>query len=54
MTEAGSHVATGKGYAKGILLDVGDAIPPGVAVSDVWMRPATNDDHVAEAEAEAA
>jgi biotin carboxyl carrier protein len=40
LTEAGSHVATMRGYAKGSIVEEGDPVPEGIPVSDEWMAKA--------------
>jgi hypothetical protein len=37
-TGAGTHRATQRGYAAGQLIEEGDAVPEGIAVSEVWME----------------
>lgn len=37
-TGVNTHVATQRGYSKGILLEEGDLVPDGVPVSDEWMK----------------
>lgn len=36
LTEAGSHLASAKGYAAGIIIEPGEAVPAGIPVGS-WM-----------------
>lgn len=40
MTEPGSHVATQRGYAGGVIVEPGELVPAGIAVAEEWMAPA--------------
>ena len=52
MTEAGSHVATARGYAKGQMIEEGMAVPAGVPVGS-WMAAAPKSEAKAKGEAKA-
>lgn len=61
LTEAGSHVAVKRGHAAGRIIEVGEAVPAGVPVSDYhgegyegWMVPADEVETIAEAVEQAA
>lgn len=44
LTTPGSHVATRRGYAAGVIIEAGEPVPAGIAVTDPegaghWMAP---------------
>lgn len=43
LTKPGSHIATERGYSKGILIEPGQLVPTETPVSDRWMRPLKGD-----------
>jgi hypothetical protein len=38
LTSAGSHVATAKGYANGVVIEEGEPVPADIPVSTEWMK----------------
>lgn len=38
-TKPGSHVATERGYADGVIIEPNEPVPSGIPVSENWMEP---------------
>lgn len=36
-TGEGTHVATARGYVNGQLIEAGEGVPAGIAISELWM-----------------